>query len=182
MSLTWKAPNNVLDLLEEIKSKHHHPRLELANFAVVFNETKSFIKDRFNFGSVGRFSSLSKLFQESKKDFLITICSDVWHSILNNSQKEALLDLHLTRCDIAYVPETMFEGKKKKVVKDEWGRVKYTNEVKYDEEGNPKWLVVPLDLMVFSKNVERYGLWCQDLRELQQAMTITPQENGYSNA
>lgn len=173
MPVTWKAPGNVLDLLDKIKIKHHHPRLELANFAVVFNESKPFVKNRFNFGSVSKFSPFNQLFQSpEKKDFSIVLCSDVWHSMLNSHQQEAILDLHLTRCEVEYVPEIVIEGKKKKVVKDEWGRVKYTDEVKYDEEGVPKWVIAPLDLSVFSRNVERFGLWCQDLLDMRQVMDL----------
>jgi len=171
MSLAWKAPSNVVDLLNSVKVKYHEPRLQTAHFAVVFNESKPFIKDRFNWGSISKFSVFNKLFQEpQKQDFCITICSDVWHSVLNSHQQEALIDLHLTRCEPDYVPETIVEGKKKIVVKDEWGRIKYTSEFKLDDDGNPKWRVAPLDLSVFSKNVSRYGLWCPELHDLQSVM------------
>jgi hypothetical protein len=171
MPVTWIAPLNVLELLETIKEKYHHPRLQAASLSVVFNESKPFTKDRFNWGSVCKFSVFNKLFQDLKYDFCISICSDVWHSILNAEQKEALLDLHLTRCEVEYIPETIIEGKKKIVVKDEWGRVKYTNDIKFDEDGNPKWQVAPLDLNVFSRNVERYGLWCTELNDFKSVLT-----------
>lgn len=167
MSLTWPAPANVLELLEIPRAKYHS-HLETATFAIAFDESKPFIRNRFNWGSLVKFSDFNKLWQQkSKYDFCITICSDVWHSILDTSQKEALLDLHLTRCEIERVPETIIEGKKKKVVKDEWGRVKYTNEIKFDKNGNPKWQVMPLDLDVFSRNIRRYGLWCPELSDFQ---------------
>ena len=56
----------------------------------------------------------------------------------------------------------MVEGNKKVPVKDEWGRVKYTNVVKTDDDGKPKWRVDPFDLDVFAKNVLHYGLWMKD--------------------
>jgi hypothetical protein len=166
MPVTWKAPANILDQLNEIQLKHHSPRLDAAKFVVALSETKPFIQNRFNWGAVKRFSEFQKIWLSEEYDFCIVLCSDVWHSILNPEQKEALLDLHLSRCSPEYVPETVVEGKKKKVVKDEWGRVKYTNEIKYDENGNPKWVVHPLDLEVFTDNVLRYGLWCSELCDL----------------
>lgn len=176
MPLTWKAPSNVLDMLQNVKNTHHSPRLDQASFTVVFNESKPFTKNRFNWGSVAKFSSFNKLFQDPDKyDFCITLCSDVWHSILTNDQKQALLDLHLTRCEPEYIPETVVEGKKKKVVKDEWGRIKYTSDIKYDDDGNPKWLVAALDLTVFMNNAKRYGLWCPELCDLQMVLSQCPQ-------
>jgi len=169
MSLTWKCPDNVFELLSFVKAKHH-PDLEKAAFSIAFNDSKPFIKNRFNWGGVNRFSEFHKIWHDTKIDFCVTICSDVWHSILDNDQREALLDLHLTRCELEYVPEIVIEGKKKIVVKDEWGRIKYTDEIKLDDNGLPKWMVVPLDLTVFCKNVKRYGLWCAELEDLQSAM------------
>lgn len=166
MSLSWPAPNNVLELLETIKTTHH-PHLDAANITVAFDESKPFIKDRFNWGNVSKFSNFNKLWQVQKYDFCIVICSDIWHSILDNSQREALLDLHLTRCEVEYIPEIVIEGKKKKIVKDEWGRVQYTNEIKLDDNGCPKWTVVPLDLNVICKNIQKYGFWCPELSNLQ---------------
>lgn len=165
MSLVWKAPNNVEQLLYTIKEKHHHPRLGLATFGIAFAETKPFINDRFNWGKVTKFTKFNKLWQTEKVDFSITLCSEVWHSILTVHQKEALLDLHLSRCAVKYIPETVMEGKKKVLVKAPWGRIQYTDEMKLDDDGNPQWYVLPADLPVFSENANRYGLWYTDFTE-----------------
>jgi hypothetical protein len=50
------------------------------------------------------------------------------------------------------------------------GRIQYSNEPKYDTEGNIKWKVEPLDLEVFAKNVSRYGLWQDDLIMFKEAI------------
>lgn len=178
MTTIWKAPANVYDLLQEIKEKHHHPRLEQAKIAVAFNDAKSYIGDRINLGKVSKFSSFNKMWMGEQYDFSIILCSDVWHSILNPMQREALLDLHLTCCQVEYIPETVVEGTKKNVVKDEHGLTKYTNEMKLDDDGNPKWKRIPLDLYVFCDNVSRYGLWCQPLTELWGVMVNKQESNG----
>ena len=53
---------------------------------------------------------------------------------------------------------------------DELGMIQYSNEPKYDAEGNIKWKVEPLDLEVFAKNVSRYGLWQDDLIMFKEAI------------
>jgi hypothetical protein len=163
----WEASSEIIELLNKVKLKNHHPRLEMANIAVCFSDAKAFTKDRFNWGKVQKISSIAKLFHpENKKyDFYINISGDLWHSHLSMTQREALLDLHLCRCDVEYEPETSIDPvtKKKVKVKDESGRVVYSNVVKVDEDGLPKWRVHPLDLEVFSENISRYGAWHEEL-------------------
>jgi len=166
MAVIWKAPANILDQLNEVKAKFHSPRLDGATFAVALMDSKPFVKNRFNWGTVKRVSDFQKIWLSQEFQFCVVLCSDVWHTILTPAQKEALLDLHLSRCSPEYLPETVMEGKKKITVKDEWGRIKYTDEIKYDENGNPKWIISPLDLEVFTENVRRYGLWCSELCDL----------------
>ena len=169
MPITWKVPANVAELLADVKERFHS-ELEDASIVATFTDSKSFVKNRFNWGCVKKFSDFNKLWFVQKHDLCIDLCSDVWHSILDDHQREALLDLQLTRCSPEYEPEVVIENGKKKVVKDEYGRVKYTQDVKLDDEGNPKWVVSPMDLVVFTKNVRRYGLWCPELDDLRDAI------------
>jgi len=85
---------------------------------------------------------------------------------LSDYQKEALVDLRVCCCQVEYEPEVQEENGKKKPVKDKWGRTVYTNVIKLDDEGNPKWKAAPLDLHVIQDNIARYGCWCQDLIDL----------------
>jgi hypothetical protein len=78
-----------------------------------------------------------------------------------------MLDLHLARCEVEYIARL---DENNKPVKDEWGRVDYTNEVKLDDEGRPKWKLLPFDLLVCSRNIKRYGLWCPEIENLGQAV------------
>ena len=162
----WKASQEVVDLVDGIIKKHHLPRLSEASVAVCFDDTKPFVKNKLNLGKVTKFSPLAKLWQNQRHDFCLSIPSDLWHSILQHQQREAYLDLQLTRCEVEYVAEEITDanGKKHKV-KDEWGRVQYTDVIAQDEEGNPKWKVVPAGLEVITKNFRRYGLWMESLEE-----------------
>lgn len=172
MAITWKAPSNVFDLLNTIKEQHHCPRLQTARIAVAFTDAKPFVKDRLNLGKTSKFSPFAQIWQKEVYDFCIVLPSDLWHTICNDDKRAALLDLHLTRCQVEYVPETVIEGKKKRVVKDDWGRTQYTDEIKCDEDGNPKWYVAPLDLVAFSQNGRRYGMWYEDLASLVDALKL----------
>jgi len=166
----WAADVSVLDIFNKIKEKYHLPRLAEAEIAVCFVDQKPFNKGRFNWGKVRRFNSVDKLWHPDHKryDFLIMIPCDAWRDVLNSEQKEAFADLCLTRCSVEYEPvveEVTVKGMvKKKVVKDEWGRIEFTNDIKRDKEtGEPKWKILPLDLHVFGDNVKRYGVWCDEI-------------------
>ena len=175
MPTTWKAPNNVSEMLASVVSQWHLPRLEQAQIGIAFTDTKAYVGDKVNLGRVSKFSDFNKLWMSESLDFSLQICADVWHEILNPHQREAYLDLLLCCCQVDYVPETIVENGKKKTVKDDNGRTKYTNELKVDEDGHPKWKVGPLDIYAFTENVSRYGLWCEPLNEFWVA-TQPPEE------
>lgn len=176
----WKAPADVVELLNTIKDTHH-PRLANASIACCFEDSKPFVRNKLNLGRVSKFSPLAKLWQGQQHDFCISIPMELWHSILKGDQRLGYLDLQLTRCTVEYKPEEVEENGKKKTIKDEWGRIQYTQEPKTDDEGNPKWKVLPLDLEVFADNVRRYGLWCDDLLELKDAIIAAPSNPGGSD-
>lgn len=170
----WKAPAEITELVAEIKEKHHKTRLAGSSICIAIDDSKPFVRNKLNLGKVTKFSSLSKLWQGQVHDFCICIPMELWHSVLTPEQREAYLDLQLARCGVEFKPDEIEENGKKKVIKDEWGRIKYTTEVKTDDEGNPKWKVAPLDLEVFTGNVRRYGLWHDDLLELKDAIIAAP--------
>lgn len=174
--LPWKAPTEIVSLVTEIQHKYHLPRLANSSIAVCIEDSKPFVHNKLNLGRVTKFSPLAKLWQGEPHDFCLSIPSDLWHSILKGEQREAYLDLQLTRCQVEYIPDTVEENGKKKPIKDEWGRIQYTQEIKLDDSGNPKWKVVPLDLEIFAENVRRYGLWHDGLMEFQDAIVASNKE------
>jgi len=171
MPAVWQANLDVVQLVEKVRLKNHVPRLELASVAICFSDTKPFVGGRFNWGKVSKFSPVAKLYHAKCFDFLITICADAWVSILDESQREALIDLHLERCQVDYEPVCEEINGVKKPIKDEWGRIQVTDVIKTNDDGSPKWKVDPLDLNVFQSNVLRYGCWCEDLIEFKTAVS-----------
>lgn len=172
----WKAPAEVVELATAIRDKHHAERLANASICVAFDDSKPFVRNKLNLGKVTKFNGLTRLWQGQQHDFCLSIPMELWHSIFTPEQREAYLDLQLARCGVEFKPEEVEENGKKKKIKDEWGRVQYTKEIKTDDEGNPKWKVNPLDLEVIAGNVRRYGLWCDVLLELKDAIMVAPQE------
>jgi hypothetical protein len=175
----WQAGNDVLKLLEQVKEKTHSPRLEMASITLCFEDSRPFKKGKFNWGRVVKLNPLAKLFQQKDKqyDFLIMTSADAWHEVLSGTQREAFIDLHLTRIQPEFLPNFIEENGKKKPVKDKWGRVEYSNEVKCDEEGNPIWIINPLDMFVMADNYRRYGPWCEEHRYFRETIERTPQKD-----
>lgn len=175
----WPAGNDVVNFLNMVKEKHHSPRLGEATIAVCFDDSKPFKKGKFNWGKATKFSPIAKLFQhrDQKYDFLVVLPVDSWHEVLTGEQREALIDLHLSRFQPEYLPNFIEENGKKKPVKDKWGRIEYSKEVKCDEEGNTIWKVEPIDIFVISDNVRRYGPWCEELKMVREAI----QKNAIDN-
>lgn len=180
--MIWKAPDEVVNLLDQVKAKHHTVPLGAAKIAISFDDSKSFLRNKLNLGKVTKFSPLARLWQVERHDFCLSIPMELWLAVLKGNQREAYLDLQLSRCGVEYLPEEVEENGKKKPIKDEWGRVHYTQEIKVDDEGNPKWKVMPLDLEVFSANVRRYGLWHDDLLELKDAIIAAADVGGEDGA
>ena len=166
----WKVPQDIADLANAVQEKHHMPRLATASVVLCFDDSKPYIRNKINFGKVFKFNELNKLWHVQKHDFCIVLCSDLWYSLLIDSQREALIDLQLTRCEVEYVPVKVEINGKKKTVKDQWGRIEYTDEFKLNDNGEVIWKVSPLDLSVFTKNVRRYDLWFNELLDLKDAI------------
>lgn len=171
----WAAPAEVVDLLLEVKEAH--PHLQQATFAVEFADSKPFIKDRLNLGKLAKFSKSAKLWhaKDKKYDFHVSLCADVWYSVFKAAQHKPLIDLHLSRIKAEYEPEVVEVNGKKEKVKDEWGRITYTNQMKHDDEGRPIWTVTPLDIKTITENISRFGLWYDELAILKEAVAAKPQ-------
>ena len=180
MPTLTKAGPQVVAQLNEVKEKNH-PHLEQALIAVQFADSKPYVKDRLNLGRVSKLSKAAKLWlpNNEKWDFVVTLPADVWYGLFNDKQKEAWLDLLLTRCQVEYEPNTVVENGKKIVIKDEFGRVEYTDQFRCDDEGRPIWKVSPCDAAVIAANIGRYGAWFESFVNLK--MAIDSHKEGVNN-
>ena len=171
MPTITKAAPFVQQLLSEVRQKHH-PHLDQALIGLAFADTKPYVRDCLNLGKVSKFTPAARIWmsKDQQYDFAITLSTDVWFDILNADQREPLIDLNLSRCQVEYEPETVQVNGRKQVVKNDHGLTQYTDEMKTDDEGRPVWRVAPLDIMVLADNVKRYGAWYTDLLELKEAV------------
>jgi hypothetical protein len=172
MATVWPATHDVFDKLQEVKDKYHSNLGEIS-VVVEFSDAKPFKVNRLNLGNVRKFSCANKIWQKGDFDFCITIVGEVWQDILQgDEQHNAILDLHLTRIEPVCVPQIIVENKKRHAVKDEFGRIVFTEEQKLDKNGNPMWRIVPIDLGVLSQNIRRFGYWFEDLVEFRDNLLI----------
>lgn len=125
----------------------------------------------------------SKMKASTNADFTITIYMGLW-STLTDTQKEACLDHELMHCGVHYVPVTEQIGTtrrgraKTRIVKDEFGRTQYTNEIKRDENGVPKWRLITHDLEEFRDIVARHGVWDDSIQAFKDVLDIQQNREG----
>jgi hypothetical protein len=168
----WLADSNLNLKLEELIQKYHH-RLSTpfgdCKVAVVLTDSKPFIEEKINWGKVKKVDKFNKIWINKDLNYCIIISSDLLN-ILKEDQKEAILDLHLSRIRPQYQPKKVIENGKKITVKDQFGRIEYTNDLKLNKDGSPKWLLDNVDLQVFGNNIKRFGFWCEDLMDFKEAI------------
>lgn len=169
MSKLDKAPDLVQEIVKKLKEKNHCPRLEEASVAVCFDGSKPFKKDRFNWGCVKKFPSLGRVFPGEHHDFVL-IVPYAGYEMMTENQRMAWLDLLLEMCQVEYVPEFEVVNKKKKEKIDEFGRKVYTNEIKRDKDGVPKWKKLCLDLPTYVANVKRFGCWIEEIKDFKEVV------------
>jgi hypothetical protein len=164
MALVWPAPTEITERLQEVKDRYHS-QLESVSIVIELSDAKPFKVNRLNLGSLRKFSTANKIWQKGDFDFCITIVGEVWQEILQGDQRDALIDLHLTRIEPVCEPQVIVENKKRIICKDDFGRIILTEQQKLDKNGEPKWRILPIDLGVLAQNVRRYGYWFDDLIE-----------------
>lgn len=173
MSSFWLADSNLNSKLENLIEKYHQQRIVTpagqCKIAIALTDSKAFVNDKINWGKIKKFNRFNKVWMHQDFDYCIVLSSDLL-SILKDNQKEAIIDLHLSRIHPQYEPNKVTEDGKKVIVKDEYGRIEYSDQIKLDKDGNPKWFVDSMDLQVFANNIKRFGFWCEDLVNFQNAI------------
>jgi hypothetical protein len=170
----WELPKDCLEyqIMNEMIEKYHQPLKEAK--IVLYGCDKNKVN-----GNMVRFADTSKASVKMKAsidaDFTITLYMMPWGD-LTLEQKKACMDHELTHCGVHYEPIKEQVGSSKKgkprfkVVKDEYGRKQYTNEIKRDENGVPKWKLEPHDLEEFQSVVKTWGLWQSSIKEFKDAL------------
>lgn len=164
-----------MDMVAELKAKYHSPELDDANIAVVFDDTEKVKYVNPDLGLID-YGGIKQVSPKSKPttandcypdglDFIIYINAMSWSDLTPNQQL-AKMDEWLCAAGAKFVPEHVelpskkagAEAKKGPVVKDDKGRVVYTDEIQYDESGRPVFRTVKPDLVVYMAAVRRHGI------------------------
>jgi len=152
MVSVWEAPRAIQDTVKRLR-KAHHPHLEQASIWVLCSDRSPLRRNKFVPTVTTLCTKTEKL--SSGHDFKITISMDGWQR-LTDPQREIALDDALHRCGVKREPETIEINGKAVVIKDDLGRIIYTDEIAYDKEGRPRWQIMPPDGEVFFGMLRRY--------------------------
>lgn len=158
MSL-WQAPEEIRKLVEEIRDDNHHP-IGSASFWVLVSDGKGLRDNRIQITQSRKCTSSEKL--ATGHDFKIIVVAETWAN-LTDAQRRTALDEALCRCGVQYVPEMVEVNGKKIPLKDEQGRIIYTNEIAYDREGNPRWKINRPDAEVFFSMILRHKRYNEEI-------------------
>ncbi|WP_201319080.1 putative metallopeptidase [Paenibacillus sp. EPM92] len=144
------APQNVVDLLEEVIGEHHK-ELAVSNFLVLFKHGGWKSKGKTVLGKVRVLSD--DLRRTMNKDVILYLNADMW-AILSQPQKKYVLDHNLYTLDLKYNRH---------------------GDILEAADGRPLLTTVPHDIEGFVDVVRRHGIIMEDVKRLARAMTETTQ-------
>jgi hypothetical protein len=170
MASVWQAPDDIRRQVESIKDQHH-PHLSAATIWVLCSDSKAVRDNRIVVTTSRRCTKTEKL--SSGHDFKITVFTESWSS-LPNAARTIALDEALCRCGVRYVPAMVEVNGKKEIIKDEWGRIIYTDEIDYDKEGVPRWKINQPDAGVYFGLLTRHGQYAQEVENISRALAGKP--------
>lgn len=164
----WELAEDSLEysLMNEIIARYHQTLQEAK--IILYGCDKNRIRDGQVVIAKAEKSS-QKMKASAGSDFTITMHMMPWGD-LTLDQKKACMDHELTHCGVQFEPIKERVGTKWKVVKDEYGRKQYTNDIKRDENGIPKWKLVSHDLEEFNNIVLKHGVWDQNIKSFKEAL------------
>ena len=170
MASIWEAPPEIRRALDEIK-KENHAHLAHASLWALCSDGKALRNNQFVVTQSKRCSQTEKL--SSGSDFKVIVMMDAW-SQLPDAARRVALDEALCRCGVKHVPQTVEVNGKKEVVKDELGRVIYTDEMEHDKEGRPKWKINPPDAGLYYAMLQRHGKYSEEAENTSRALGGKP--------
>lgn len=148
------ADPNTIKLMEEVRNAYH-PHLLEARIVVMFFDKRRVNGEHIVLGVAKKISEEDKILCHF--DFKIILSAMDWGE-LEDIERRALLDHELSHCGVEYEPIMEKVGGKDVPVKDQYGRIIPSDKIKRDDEGNPKWKLIPHDFENFYSIAERYGL------------------------
>ena len=171
MASIWEAPSNIVDIFERVRREHHERRLAKASLWYLVSDGPAVSRNQVVHTKVNRCTKPEKL--ASGHDFRIVVLAESW-SHLTDAQREVVADEALCRCGVKYVPRMVEINGKEQPLKDEWGRVIHTDQISYDDEGVPKWVLNPPDAGLFYAVLRRHGEYREAAENVVRALAGEP--------
>lgn len=171
MSAMWEAPADVAALVRKVKQRYHEKRLALASMWVLISDGKPIRDNRLVVTITRKCTKEEKI--SSGHDFKIIVIAAAWE-ILTDDQRVQAVDEALCRCGVKYIPQMLEINGKKEPVKDDLGRVIFTDQIVYDNGGNPKWKINQPDASIYFDLVRRYGEYSEEARNVVRVLNGKP--------
>lgn len=176
----WELEDNspVYSTISELVH-NYHSHLEEAKFIVYCSDKNNNKANKVVIAEASK--APARLKASTNADFTITLYMMPWGD-LNMDQKRACLDHELYHCSVHYEPVKEQIGQSRQgrarmqIVRDEYGRIQYTDEIKRNESGEPKWRLISHDLEEFDEIVERYGRWDESIQSFSEALNRSSSE------
>lgn len=156
----WEASDDIKKLVEETKTAHH-PHLAQAKIWVLVADTKPIKDNKLVSVRAAKCTKTEKL--KAGYDFKIMVTAEAWR-LLTDAQRAIAIDEALCHCGVKFLPQTVIVNKKPVVVKDDIGRIIYTNEIEIDEDDNPKWRMNQPDMATYFQLLTRYKAYNDDIQ------------------
>ena len=166
MASIWEAPDDIRRNVEALKLEHH-PHLANASIWVLCSDGKALRNNQLLVTQTRKCTKTEKL--STGRDFKIIIMMEAW-SVLPDAARQIALDEALCRCGVKYIPQTVEVNGRKEVVKDEVGRIIYTDQIEYDAEGAPKWRINPPDAGLYYALLQRRGQYSEEAENVTRAL------------
>jgi hypothetical protein len=171
MASIWEATADITQLVQRIKKDHHHPRLAQASIWVLISDGKGVVDNRIITVKAAKCTKHEKL--STGHDFKLTIMAETWAN-LTDAQRDIAVDEALCRCGVKYIPQTVEVNGKKEMLKDDWGRVLYTDQISFDNDGNPRWKINKPDAELFFSMLTRHGEYDESAENTTRALNRQP--------
>ena len=170
MASIWEAPQEIRIAAETIKDEFH-PHLSNASLWVLCSDGKALRNNQLVVTQSKKCTKTEKL--STGRDFKIIVMAEAW-SLLPDSARRIALDEALCRCGVKYVPQTVEVNGRKEVVKDDLGRIIYTDQIEFDRDGVPKWRINPPDAGLYYALLQRHGQYCEEAENAGRALGGKP--------
>lgn len=170
MSTPWEAPSDIKQLVKEIRD-NHHPEIAQASIWCLITDANGIHDNRVRSTITRKCTKTENL--STGHHFKIFVYAETWAK-LTDAQRRIAIDEALCRCGVKYIPETIEVNGKRETLKDDLGRVIFTNEMAFDQDGTPKWKINKPDAEIYFAMLKRHVMYSEEVENTQRVLEGKP--------